>query len=176
MDWTDPTTQRAGTGRRVGRGLDTHRDALHRPSRSQRPVFHEHHARVGVRVGCGDVPGDGALANAAPPRVLRTERAVSFAVAPSGGLEFAARRPSENLVSRIVTAKRRDCVPSETTPNEKKRNHFLAGIRTPEGRVKADNDNHYITKNIPMGPRSHRNASSDSRPIDKLGAGHFCFL
>ena len=24
---------------------------------------------------------------------------------------------------------------------------FLAGVRTPEGRVKADNDNHYITRN-----------------------------
>ena len=31
---------------------------------------------------------------------------------------------------------------------------FLAGIRTPEGRVKADNDNHYITRNSCLSFRS----------------------
>lgn len=34
------------------------------------------------------------------------------------------------------------------------KNYFLAGIRTPEGRVKADNDNHYITRNSCLSFRS----------------------
>ena len=60
-----------------------------------------------------------------------------------------AHRKTSNITNILETSSRcKKCFNRSSQPvKTKNKKYFPAGIRTPEGRVKADNDNRYITGN-----------------------------
>lgn len=119
----------------TGRGDKTHREPLRRHVRTRESAHRRRksHFRRGRARECAEI---GALTrmNGEHPKT-RSRRSV----------ELLGDRAT-TVIMRFSGKK----VPYEYPVGKK---HFLAGIRTPEGRVKADNDNHYITRNsfLPFG-------------------------
>ena len=135
--------------RRLGRKRDRPRSSAGRTeSRS---------AAASVLVSPPIVAGRRASDEAAPARVRRDAR-IDEAMNETPSSEL--RTSSEALLgpNKKKTTKNRQtvakswfvfsfeafCVSQSESGTQR---FFLAGVRTPEGRVKADNDNHYITRN-----------------------------